>query len=200
MGEGGGAGVAIKKGNVWRVKLYGDDWGGIERLEKDGVPRNIAEKLLEKAFPDWRQFEPASSPKLPMEISFDEGTANLIVPDKNTTSSAYGNQLRRYDVHLAKMFETTHYLCQNDVQGGIEWGYQAGSGSINMGKFSISCQLANDIASAYGLGTPERTAIQFSQGESESSTSKNFDVPKLNITGTKIPQWLRFVQKFKPTI
>ena len=198
LGQAGGGAIAIKNGDAWRVKTYGGDWGGIERLEQDGIPRNIAEKLLNKAFPNWRQFETASKPKLSMEISFDEGTANLTVPDKNTTLSADGSQLRRYDAHIAKMFEVTHYLCKNDVQGGIEWGYQAGSGSINMGIFSISCQLADQIASAYGLGIPERTAIRFSQGESVGPLTKNYDVPKLNLTGSKLSRWMKFAQRFKP--
>jgi serine/threonine-protein kinase len=96
------------------------------------------------------------------------------------------------------MFEITHFLCHNGAEGSIEWSYQAGGGSINMGDFLVSCQLANDIASAYGLGIPEKTAIQFSQGEEESPIAKNFDVTKFNITDNKIPRWIGFVQKFKP--
>jgi hypothetical protein len=49
--------IAINRDNRWQVALYGDDWEGISRLEKNGIPRPIAEQLLDRAFPDWRQWE-----------------------------------------------------------------------------------------------------------------------------------------------
>ncbi|MCU0536855.1 MAG: hypothetical protein MUD14_23460 [Hydrococcus sp. Prado102] len=57
LGEGGGMAIAINRDNRWQVSLYGDDWEGISRLEKNGIPRPIAEQLLDRAFPDWRQWE-----------------------------------------------------------------------------------------------------------------------------------------------
>ncbi|NEQ44726.1 MAG: hypothetical protein F6K00_14655 [Leptolyngbya sp. SIOISBB] len=42
----------------------------------------------------------------------------LTVPDQDTTRSAYGGILRRYDVHVAKMLEVSHHYCQQD--GAIE--------------------------------------------------------------------------------
>ncbi|MBD0313147.1 MAG: hypothetical protein ICV86_09740, partial [Microcoleus sp. T3-bin5] len=35
----------------------------------------------------------------------------FIVPDRNTAKSADGPKLRLYDVHIAKMFEISHFLC-----------------------------------------------------------------------------------------
>lgn len=107
----------------------------------------------------------STSTALPMRISFDEGFGMILVPDNDTTISAYGGRLSRYDVHIAKMFEVTHFMCQQRmVSPRIKWNYAAGGGSINMGNFDISCQLANEIASAYGLGKSEMTSISFSGG------------------------------------
>ena len=40
-------------------------------------------------------------------------TAEFTVPDRNTTISANGGKLRRYDAHIAKMFELTDYECRD---------------------------------------------------------------------------------------
>jgi hypothetical protein len=49
----------------------------------------------------------------------------LTAPNRDTTQPAYSGKLRLYDVHLAKMFETSHFLCQQ-FRGvsGYEWVYQ----------------------------------------------------------------------------
>lgn len=207
LGEGGGYALAIKEQGVWRAILHGDDWGGIKVLEQDGVPRRAAERLLDRAMPEWRQLETteasstqalASNTALPMTIVFDEGAGDITVPDQDTSLSAYGGRLRRYDVHIAKMFEVTDFLCQQRLVGGsIDWSYQAGGGNIDMGKFTISCRLASDVATAYGLGHPELTTIRFSQGEGE-STTRSYDIPIFDITSNKVPKWMNFVQGFKP--
>ncbi len=135
-----------------------------------------------------------------MRLMFDEGTMEMVVPDTNTTASAYGGQLRVYDVHIAKMFEVTHNLCQTGRVGGeIGWSYFAGNGSINMGNFRISCDLAANIATAYGLGTPEQTVIYWSGGEGFPGRVQTFDVPIFNITGGKVNRWMNFAQNFRPT-
>jgi hypothetical protein len=38
----------------------------------------------------------------------------LTVPDQDTTIPVGRGELRLYDVHIAKMFEVTHYLCQHE--------------------------------------------------------------------------------------
>ncbi|MEG5140471.1 MULTISPECIES: hypothetical protein [unclassified Microcoleus] len=141
----------------------------------------------------------ASSTALPMKLGFDEGFGLIVVPESDTTASAYGGRLRRYDVHIAKMFEVTHFMCQSrNVTPGLTWNYEAGGGTINMGSFVITCRLANQIASAYGLGKSEPTNITFSAGEIGRPNVRSFNVPILDITGDKVPRWVIFVQGFQP--
>jgi len=136
---------------------------------------------------------------VPMRLQHAEGTYTLIVPEGNTTKSAYGGQLRLYDVHIAKMFEVTYSDCQEIPNaGGRTWYYRAGNGKIDMGQFRITCQLATDIANSYGLGKSERTIIEYSQEESGSPIARTRSIPVLNISGKKIPNWLDFVQNFRP--
>jgi serine/threonine-protein kinase len=119
----------------------------------------------------------------------------LIVPDRDTTVSAYGGRLRRYDVHIAKMFEVSHFLCQKFGVTGYEWIYRAGNGAIPMGRFRISCSLAKDIAIAYGSGRLEKTVIKLL---TSSPSSETYEIPVLSITSKKITNWLDFMQRFQP--
>ncbi|MEG4441833.1 hypothetical protein QUB47_06750 [Microcoleus sp. AT9_B5] len=123
----------------------------------------------------------------------------LTAPNRDTTQPAYGGKLRFYDVHLAKMFETSHFLCQQ-FRGvsGYEWVYLAGNGSIRMGNFRIPCSLASETASTYGLGKPERTSIA-KDTEGGPPESDVYSIPILDITGSKVQRWMNFVQNFKPT-
>lgn len=122
----------------------------------------------------------------------------LTVPNRDTTQSAYGGKLRLYDVHIAKMFETSQFLCQQ-FRGvsGYEWVYSAGNGSIRMGNFRIPCSLASEMASTYGLGKPERTSIA-KDTEGGPPESDVYSIPIFDITGSKVQQWINFVQNFKP--
>ncbi|MBE9009137.1 hypothetical protein IQ250_02835 [Pseudanabaenaceae cyanobacterium LEGE 13415] len=141
-----------------------------------------------------------ASTALPMTLSTSEGYYTMRVPDTNTTKSAYGGRLRVYDVHVAKMFEVTHRVCATGrLSGGANWTYLAGSGEIDMGNFYISCALANDIATAYGLGNPERTTILHFAGEEPEGDPRTEGVPILNITGGKIDRWMNFTRNFKPS-
>ncbi|MCT7974071.1 hypothetical protein [Laspinema olomoucense] len=125
------------------------------------------------------------------------GVGVLIVPNSDTTQSAYGGELRLYDVHLAKMFEITHFEC-NRPYGGmagnqrIMWRYEAGDGDIKMGAFDISCRLASQIAREYGLGRTETTNMTYYRARATE------EIPILNITGDKIPRWINFLQSFHP--
>lgn len=135
---------------------------------------------------------------LPMTIRMSEEVPSITVPDRNTTASAYGGRLRRYDVHIAKMFEVTHFMCRNHGwRGSWLWVYRAGGGNINMGRFEVSCRLANDFAVAYGLGAPERTTIYYS-GEEGARSTRTYDIPIFNITGGKVSRWMDFTQNFQP--
>lgn len=123
--------------------------------------------------------------------------ASLTVPNSDTTQSAYGGELRLYDVHLAKMFEITHFRCNSSrnplsLDHQIEWNYRAGNGEINMGTFYISCRLASQIAEEYGLGKTETTELFYYRVRATE------EIPILNITGNKIPRWINFIQSFRP--
>ena len=59
QGERGGSAIAVKQDNSWHITAtFGDDWGGIQRFVDNGIPYPIAEKLLNQAYPGWRQWEP----------------------------------------------------------------------------------------------------------------------------------------------
>lgn len=124
----------------------------------------------------------------------------IITPNQDTTQPAYGSRLRLYDVHVAKMFETSHFLCQQFRSvSGYEWVYSAGNGSIRMGNFRIPCSLASEMASTYGLGKPERTSIA-RDTEGGPPESDVYSIPIFEITGSKVQRWMNFVQNFKPTM
>ncbi len=147
------------------------------------------------------------STQLPLSIRYGGTEARggfvlmqLTAPNRDTTQPAYGGRLRLYDVHLAKMFETSHFLCQQFTSvSGYEWVYSAGNGSIRMGNFRIPCSLAKEMASTYGLGKPERTSIA-KDTEGGPTESDVYSIPIFDITGSKVQRWMNFVQNFKPTI
>ncbi|MEO1094011.1 MAG: hypothetical protein AAFX01_03820 [Cyanobacteria bacterium J06638_28] len=128
----------------------------------------------------------------------------LTVPDQDTTHSAYDGVLRRYDVHVAKMFEVAHYFCQQDEQlDGFKWNYEAANGNIFMGQFQISCELARNVAETYGMRRSELTVISFVDIEPDASRdnpyAREHTVPVLNITSNgKIQRWRQYVQTFQP--
>ena len=131
--------------------------------------------------------QPAKANPQKMTVFGDEGYFFLMAQEEDTTLSAYGGRLRLYDVHIAKLFESTSYYCKNTSSSNIyRWKYTAAGQS--MGEFHISCQLASDIVAAYGLGKPEETK----------SMARPVYIPTLNITGGKIDKWMKFTQNFKP--
>jgi hypothetical protein len=126
-------------------------------------------------------------------IGTDGDTWFLRTPVADTTESFSGGTLRVYDVHIAKMVEITHYQCNNTrSRRDRTWFYHAND--INMGQFRISCDLAKDLAIAYGMDKAEPTAIFMAEIE-EPSTKL---IPTLNITGGKVKTWMKFTQNFKP--
>ena len=54
-----------------------------------------------------------------------------------------------------------------------------------------------NLSPAYGLGNPQRTAIEL-DSEGGSQESEIHAIPQLNLTGAKVRQWMKFVQKFPP--
>lgn len=129
-----------------------------------------------------------------MGASSGISSAQFVVPDRDTTRSAYGGKLRRYDVHVAKMFELTDYECRSRDRtwSRIIWRYKAGGGNIDMGAFDISCSMAAEIRNAYGLGKPEATPVTYYRART------TINVPILNITGGKVGTWINFTKNFRP--
>ncbi len=126
----------------------------------------------------------------------------FIVPDRNTARSASSRKLRLYDVHIAKMFEISRFLCDRDrTAEGYNWSYEAENGNIDMGRFKISCNLARSIAKTYGLGKPEITVIRrnFDQKDGRPSLAvEKYSIPTLNVAKNRVVQWRDFAQKFPP--
>lgn len=120
----------------------------------------------------------------------------FIVPDRDTTQSAYGGKLSRYDVHISKMLEVANIYCSSGNWNSVEWHYFAGDGDINMGQFVMSCNLVRDIHIAYGTGRPERTVIRYGYGD-DSATEEKY-LPVLDLNGDKIPKFQNFVQRCTP--
>ena len=137
---------------------------------------------------------------LPMTINFSEGYYELVVPDQQTTKSAYGGTLRIYDVHIAKMFEVTYQDCQEFGEGGNrQWSYYAGNGSINMGTFDLPCKLVNYVVSQFGLTGSQTTSIVVGQEEAGKPRLKQVSIPNLNLTTDQRQKvWVEFTKAFKP--
>jgi hypothetical protein len=137
------------------------------------------------------------SAKADIPMSVFEGNSNrdwiLGSPADDTTRPAYGGRLRLYDVHIAKMVEVTQYECDRAPKTQVlTWEYNAGG--TFMGRFRISCDLANDLTIAYGQGYRESTS--FYALDNNQPTTLN--LPTLNIRGGKIDKWLNFTANFKP--
>ncbi|MBE9186058.1 hypothetical protein IQ270_15525 [Microcoleus sp. LEGE 07076] len=128
----------------------------------------------------------------------------FIVPDRQPEKSADRQKLRLYDVHIAKMFEISHFLCDRDrTSVGYDWSYEIENGNIEMGRFKISCNLAREIASAYGLSKPQTTVIRrnFNQKDGRPSLAvERFLIPTLNVSKNRVLQWKKFVEKFPPIL
>jgi hypothetical protein len=125
----------------------------------------------------------------------------LTVPDADTTIAGphqvSHQQLRRYDRHVARLFELTYAQCQkNDALQGMQWTYEVANGNLNLGQFRIRCQTATEVVSGYGLGLAE--AIPVTIEGRDLVTIDTSSVPTLNITGTKVENWMRFVKTIRP--
>ncbi|MCU0542028.1 MAG: hypothetical protein MUE44_07525 [Oscillatoriaceae cyanobacterium Prado104] len=126
----------------------------------------------------------------------------LIVPERDTLKRADRQKLRLYELHLAKVFEISHFLCQRDrAAAGYNWSYQAVNGNIEIGRYKISCRLARETAATYGLGKPETTAIRrnfkLPNGRDAVAVEK-YAIPTLNITKNRFLQWRDFAKQLTP--
>ncbi|MGB3264607.1 MAG: hypothetical protein WBA89_11660 [Microcoleus sp.] len=131
-------------------------------------------------------------------------SVQFIVPDRQPKKSADRRKLRLYDVHIAKMFEITSFLCDRDrTSVGYNWSYETENGNIEMGRFKISCNLAREIASTYGLSKPQTTVIRrnFNQKNGRPSLAvEKFLIPTLNVAKNRVLQWKKFVKKIPSII
>jgi hypothetical protein len=137
---------------------------------------------------------------LPMKISQAEELYMLTVPDTDTTKSAFGGELRRYDIHIAKMYEVTDHLCQKwDMapESSLIWDYQAGNGSIDMGRFRITCEDAFGAFQEIGKqGKPEKTVI-YRSSENGVKDQITLSVPTLGLSDqSSIRRWMRNTKNF----
>jgi serine/threonine-protein kinase len=184
----------------WTVTRGRQDktWVFVDRALDAGGPQNCFVRANRNFIRPIREPQTTSqAPALPMTIQLGEGVAQLIVPNRDTTQSAYGGDLRLYDVHIAKMYEVTRILCDRGWSPGVSWYYFAGGGNIDMGIFQISCREARAIASEFGLSYTETTTLVYSVGERQSRTQYQ-EIPVLDLVGSKIPKWLDFVQTVRP--
>lgn len=126
----------------------------------------------------------------------------FLVPDRNNIRKTDRLKLSLYDIHMAKMFEISHFLCQRDRTAvGYNWSYQVENGNIEIGRYKISCNLARETAAAYGLGKPQMTVIRrnFERENGRQSVAfEKYSIPTLNVTKNRFLQWRDFVAKFPP--
>jgi hypothetical protein len=138
---------------------------------------------------------PSAKAEIPMTVFESNENRPWILAStaRDTTVPAYGGRLRLYDVHISKMVEMTQYECDRAPRTrALTWQYNAGG--TDMGRFRISCSLANDLTIAYGQGYRESTEFY----PSDTNESTTVSVPTLNIRGGKIDKWLVFTTNFKP--
>ncbi len=118
----------------------------------------------------------------------------FVVPDKDTSASAYGGKLSRYDVHIAKMIElTAHDFCPSDSSRGAYFNYEADNGKVFMGKIFISCVTAKSTFKRFGAGKSEKTIVQYA------GNPETLNVPTLDLRGEKVKQFQEItVKQIKP--
>jgi hypothetical protein len=126
----------------------------------------------------------------------------LIVPDRDNRKKVDRLKLSLYDIHVAKMFEISHFLCQRDrTVVGYNWSYQVASGNLEIGRYKISCTLARETAATYGLGKPETTAIRRNfrlPNNRHSVAVEKYLIPTLNILKNRFLQWRKFAKQLLP--
>lgn len=124
----------------------------------------------------------------------DERFGTFVVPDSDTSQSAYGGLLSRYDVHLAKMIEVAHsQWCDRPNYKGVHYNYFADGGNVFMGKFYISCSFAKEAAQSFGLGKGESTVIY------DRDRPYTVSIPVLGLTErAQIRRFQRRIGQLKP--
>lgn len=149
-------------------------------------------------------FTPVHAAPLPLDITFlgeHEGDdvepykdIEINIPVNNTTQPAYGGVVRYYDVAIAQAVAITYESCSNRNEKGADLRLTAGNRrQIKMGRFYISCELAYDLVSAYGLSDEVARPVKSWGGQYWK------DVPSLNLnTDEKSRRFVNFSSNFKP--
>jgi hypothetical protein len=144
---------------------------------------------------------PAFAEPLPLDITFlSEGDdigvykeLDINIPVNNTTQPVYGGVVRYYDVAIAQAVAITYESCTNRNEKGADLQLTAGKqGQIKMGRFYISCELAYDLVSAYGMSDEVARPVKSWGGQYWK------DVRSLNLnTDAKAQRFVNFSSNFK---
>ncbi len=110
----------------------------------------------------------------------------------STCTACYAISTQHYDVAIAQAIAITYQSCTNRNEDGAYLQLTAGNQSqINMGRFYISCALAYDLVSAYGLSDEITRPVYSHSGRQ--------DMPSLNLnTDAKAQRFVNFSSNFKP--
>jgi hypothetical protein len=147
-------------------------------------------------------FAPVNAAPLPLDIYYEAdedhlgwgGIIKMNIPVNETTQPLGEGVVRYYDVAIAQAVAITHLLCPSRDTGAVDLYLTAGEqGQINMGKFSITCRLADDLVTAYGLGVNENAM------RPAKSYLDIVYMPSLNLnTDAKARRFVSFSSNFKP--
>lgn len=145
---------------------------------------------------------PILAAPLPLEISFTydgddigvtKGT-NINIPVEDPLRPVYGGLIRYYDVAIAQAVGVAYRNCSSRQDRGVDLLLTSGGKKqIDMGKFYISCNLAYDLVSAYGLNDNVVRPVRV-------YNRRSLDyIPSLNIdTDAKSRRFVSFSNNFKP--
>jgi len=119
----------------------------------------------------------------------------FVVPDRDTSVSADGGSLTRYDIHVAKMIEITHFQWCTPREGyaGVYYNYEANNGRVFMGKLFISCALAKETVERFGTEPKDERTELLDRGN-----PYTVSVPVLDLKGSKAKPFKKLVQSIKP--
>ena len=145
---------------------------------------------------------PSHAEPLPLDITVfidaePEGVYKEIrinIPVSNTTQPVYGGVVRYYDVAIAQAVAITYRLCTDRNEEAANLLLTAGNQKqIDMGSFDISCNLAYELVSAYGLNESVTRPIK------NIATEYVENMPSLNLnTDAKARRFVSFSSNFKP--
>lgn len=123
---------------------------------------------------------------------FSSRTATFTVPN-DTVITPVENELRLYEVHLAKMIEVTENFCQDrDDDYLIYWNYEAEGGKIFMGEYALSCQFARQTLENFGTSGTENLTI-YHRGNPVTE-----EISVLKINSDNAQEFIELVQSIEP--